>query len=101
MSARPDYSSYVEYSKLRPKEVVARRTEMPIAYLGLGVLEWHGKHNPLGLDGEKAHLVLCELAKRLGGLVMPPIFWCDHRQSLAELSFNDEIEGNWFPEGLW
>lgn len=40
----------IEYHKLRPEQLVKRRTEMPVAYIGLGILEWHGLHNPLGLE---------------------------------------------------
>lgn len=50
------------------------RTKKPVAYLGLGVLEWRGLHNPLGLDGIKANAVLEYIADELGGIVMPPLF---------------------------
>lgn len=43
----------VVYRYLRPKQMVERRDAMPVAYMGLGILEWHGLHNPLGLDGVK------------------------------------------------
>ena len=63
----------VEYRFLRPQALVERRDAMPVAYMGLGVFECHGLHNPLGLDGIKANGIACHLAKKLGGIVMPTI----------------------------
>ena len=74
----------VEYHRLRPRQVVARRRQLPVAYLGLGILEWHGLHNPLGLDGVKAHGVACHLARRIGGIALPPLYWGDNRGEICE-----------------
>lgn len=41
----------VLYEELLPEEFVQRMQEMPVAYLPLGTLEWHGPHMPLGADG--------------------------------------------------
>ena len=41
----------VLYEELLPEECVQRIKEMPVAYLPLGTLEWHGPHMPLGADG--------------------------------------------------
>ena len=41
----------VLYEELLPEECVQRIQEMPVAYLPLGTLEWHGPHMPLGADG--------------------------------------------------
>ena len=39
--------------------------EMPVAYLPLGTLEWHGPHMPLGADGiQSKGLFVCQVAKR-------------------------------------
>jgi creatinine amidohydrolase len=91
-------SSIVEYHKLRPRELVKRRQDMPVAYLALGILEWHGLHNPLGLDGVKAHVVLEHLANKVGGVVMPPLFWGDHRGEICELVFDPKVV-DWLPPG--
>jgi creatinine amidohydrolase len=87
-----------EYHRLRPRELVARRNEMPVAYIGLGILEWHGLHNPLGLDGFKANGIALHLAEQLGGVVMPPLFWGDNRQEICELVFDPAVSP-WLPEG--
>ena len=88
----------VEYHKLRPRDLVLRRNECPVAYLGLGILEWHGLHNPLGLDGIKAHGVGCHLASKLGGVAMPPLFWGDNRAEICEVVFDPAVSP-WLPEG--
>lgn len=88
----------VHYHTLRPRDLVRRRTENPVAYLGVGILEWHGVHNPLGLDGIKADLLCRHMAQELGGVVMPPLYWGDHRAEICELVFDPEVSP-WLPEG--
>ncbi len=88
----------MEYHKLRPKELVRVRNECSVAYLGLGILEWHGFHNPVGLDGIKAHAALKHLADRVGGLVMPPLYWGDHRGHICEVVFDPAVS-EWLPPG--
>lgn len=69
----------VRYEMLRPAEMKARRDKCPVAYLPIGTLEWHGEHNPLGLDALKAHGLVVECAKRGGGVVFPPLFYGENR----------------------
>jgi len=52
--------------RLRPAQVVARRTAWPLANLTLGISEWHGPQNPLGLEGLHAD-ELCVRAAASGG----------------------------------
>lgn len=85
-------NTIVEYQYLRPGAMVERRNAMPVAYMGLGILEWHGLHNPLGLDGVKANGIACCLANRLGGVVMPAQYWGDFRQSIGDLEFTESFE---------
>jgi len=63
----------VRYSDLLPHEFRKRLAERPIAYLPLGTLEWHGEHMPLGSDAIQSEGLMIECARRLGGIVMPPI----------------------------
>lgn len=67
----------IRYEELYPGEVTAAMKEKPLAILPLGLLEWHGEHLPLGVDGLKAQ-GLCEmLARKLGyGIVLPVFWWC-------------------------
>lgn len=87
----------VRYHYLRPRQAVARRRKRPLAWLPLGVLEWHGPQNPLGLDAMKAKAVCCEAARRIGGLVMPALYWGDHRRALAEVVFDPAVSP-WYPQ---
>ena len=44
------------------------RERCPVAYLPLGTLEWHGLHNPVGLDALKAHALAVRCARSGGGV---------------------------------
>lgn len=61
------------YSDLRPAQIETIRLAAPIAYVPWGALEWHCAHDPIGLDSDKAEGICIELAKRTGGVVLPPI----------------------------
>lgn len=61
------------YERLRPAQIEAIRDETPVAYLPWGALEWHSYHCAIGLDGIKAHALLTEIARRVGGIVLPPV----------------------------
>ncbi len=77
----------VRYERLRPAQIVKRRQACPVAYLPLGVIEWHGLQNPMGLDGLKVHGVATRAAQRGGGLVFPVPWYGAHREShLLEFS---------------
>ncbi len=88
----------MRYAELRPRRLVELREAHPVAWLALGILEWHGLHNPLGLDGVKANAVLEYIAERLGGVVMPPLFWGDDRSAIAEVVFDQKVSA-WLPPG--
>ena len=64
----------VLYEELRPRGFAERIAKMPIAYLPLGTLEWHGLHLPLGSDGMQSRGLFCEMARRIGGIVLPMLF---------------------------
>ena len=66
--------SKVDYLELLPGEFTQRLKEGPVAYLPLGTLEWHGPHLPLGADALQAQQFFRLLAKKVGGIVMPPLF---------------------------
>jgi creatinine amidohydrolase len=95
----PESTEEVRYYCLRPAQAVARREALPVAWLPLGVLEWHGVQNPLGLDALKAEGLLCRAAGDIGGLVMPTLYWGDHRRPLAEVVFDPAVS-DWFPSHL-
>ena len=62
------------YGRLTPNEFLSRLTAAPVAYLPLGTLEWHGPHLPLGSDYLQSQAFFMEVASRVGGIVLPPLF---------------------------
>ena len=66
--------SEVEYTHLTPTDFRKRIGEAPIAYLPLGTLEWHGEHLPLGSDGMQSFSFMKDLAREVGGIVLPMLF---------------------------
>jgi len=67
--------NFIRYEESRPEHMKSMIRRSPVAYVPFGALEWHGEHNPLGLDGIKAQ-ALCEAAaEKTGGVVFPPVFW--------------------------
>ena len=65
----------VRLERMRPEQIDAAKARRPAIYLPFGALEWHGYHNPVGLDALKAHEQLVGLAQRAGGVVYPPIYF--------------------------
>lgn len=61
------------YEQMRPDQLEAVFEEYPIAYLPWGASEYHGVHNPIGLDSIKAYGMSVDLAKSVGGLVLPVV----------------------------
>ncbi|MBQ0071597.1 MAG: creatininase family protein [Spirochaetales bacterium] len=64
----------VHYLYLRPQQFLDRINRVPVGYLPLGTLEWHGFHMPLGADAIQSHGIMEILAKEFGGVVFPPLF---------------------------
>jgi creatinine amidohydrolase len=74
----------VLYAELTPPEFRDRIAQAPIAYLPLGTLEWHGEHLPLGADGLQAQGFFLELAKEVGGIVLPMLFLGPDRKEVVD-----------------
>jgi creatinine amidohydrolase len=68
-------SHEVRLERMRPEEVEAAKVARPAIYVAFGSIEWHGYHNPVGLDTVKAHEQLVGLASRIGGVVYPAVFF--------------------------
>jgi creatinine amidohydrolase len=65
----------VRLERMRPEQIEAAVARRPAIYVPFGAMEWHGYHNPVGLDSLKAHEQLVGLAQRAGGVVYPPIYF--------------------------
>lgn len=78
----------VQFEEMFPWEFAQAIAEAPICYIPLGVLEWHGEHNAIGLDTLKAQSVCVRAATQSGGIVIPPLYWAtDTREDLEDGSY--------------
>lgn len=65
----------VRLERMRPSQIDAAVAKRAAIYVPFGAMEWHGYHNPVGLDCLKAHEQLVGLAIRAGGVVYPPVYF--------------------------
>jgi creatinine amidohydrolase len=97
----------VEYELMRPPDIAKERERVPLVFIPIGPIEWHGPHLPLGTDGLHAHAVAVRVARRVGGVVLPTYFLGTETvrlggqgaQSLGALGFatDEHIVGMDFP----
>lgn len=67
--------SRVQWELMLPAEFRAAQSALPVCFLPLGTVEWHGEHNALGLDSLKAHALCIAAAHQAGGgVVHPPLY---------------------------
>ena len=64
----------MNYEDAMPKEFARALERVPVAYLPWGALEWHGEHLPIGSDGLQSYGFFIELAREVGGIVLPMLF---------------------------
>ncbi|MDX6579322.1 MAG: creatinine amidohydrolase, partial [Gaiellales bacterium] len=62
------------YERLRPAELRSLVDAMPLAYVPIGPLEFHGEHLPTGVDWFEAHGLCLRAAAQSGGVVLPPTY---------------------------
>lgn len=71
----PFAKSRVQWELMLPEEFRAAQSALPVCFLPLGTVEWHGEHNALGLDALKAHALCVAAALHAGGgVVHPPLY---------------------------
>jgi creatinine amidohydrolase len=70
-----DLSTAVQMQFMRPAQLEKAIRDFPVAYVPFGLIEWHGKHLPLGNDALKAHAILVKTAEQFGGAVYPPVYF--------------------------
>ena len=63
------------YEECRPDELAACLAASPVAFWPLGLLEHHGWHLPVGFDGIKAQRVCIRIAEKIGGVLLPVMWW--------------------------
>ena len=84
----------VRLELLRPEEIEQDRKDSGVLYLPLGPLEWHGPHIPYGFDALNAYNMAIELAKKMGGLVLPCLYLgaasIVSKKKLTDICFNQD-----------
>ena len=88
----------VQLEYLRPDEIVAEKERCPIVYLPVAPLEWHGPAMPFGTDPLMAQSLARAAAMRMGGVVMPTVFFGTERERPAYIL---EAKGFEDPEHLY
>lgn len=89
------------FEELNPRKFRDIMRRRPIAYLPFGAYEWHGEALPFGTDTFRSRYVLAEVARKLGGVVLPPVWGTDlrrrkHGQTFwgMELFADADLDGN-------
>ncbi len=72
---KPELSPAVQMQFLRPGQLETALRAFPVVYVPFGLIEWHGRHLPLGNDALKAHAILVKAAEQFGGVVYPPVYF--------------------------
>lgn len=65
----------VQMQFMRPGQLDAAGRKFPVVYVPFGLIEWHGRHLPLGNDAIKSHGILVKCAEKFGGVVYPPVYF--------------------------
>lgn len=85
-------SSDVQMQWMRPGQVEDALRRFPAVYVPFGLIEWHGRHLPLGNDALKAHAILVKAAEQFGGIVYPPVYFPYGRTDLDSRDLHPEEE---------
>jgi creatinine amidohydrolase len=64
----------LRYEELLPVQFDEAIRKLPVCYVPIGSIEWHGEHLPLGVDSFRAILILERACEKFGGIVYPPIY---------------------------
>ena len=70
-----DMPCNVQMQFMRPGQMEEAARAFPVAYVPFGLIEWHGRHLPLGNDALKAHAILVKCAQQFGGVVYPAVWF--------------------------
>ncbi|HVN53282.1 MAG TPA: creatininase family protein [Anaerolineaceae bacterium] len=74
-----------EIKYLRPEQIREEMQKVPLAYLPVGPLEWHGPHLPYGTDPLNAESAALRAAAQTGGLVFPTLYFGTERERTPEV----------------
>jgi len=74
-TVKSELSPAVQMQFMRPGQLEKALRDFPVVYVPFGLIEWHGRHLPLGNDALKAHAILVKTAEQFGGVVYPPVYF--------------------------
>jgi len=83
-----------------PAEITREREKLPLIFLPIGLLEWHGPHLPLGVDGINAERVAVGAAQRIGGVVLPTFYIGTERNRTRQDLTSYDLEEAGYVEGM-
>ena len=66
--------STIQWELMLPEEFRTAFEALPVCFLPLGTVEWHGEHDALGLHSLHAHALCIRAAEKAGGIVHPPLY---------------------------
>jgi len=89
-----------KFELLRPDEILNEKKRVPVVYLPIGPLEWHGPHLPVGTDPLNAYSVALALAERTGGVCLPVFYWGTERERSPEMLKNIGFGGGEYIVGM-
>ena len=81
----------MRFEETKPEDYQRAKEAAPVAYVPWGAHEWHGRHNPLGLDTLKAHGQCMALCAETGGVVFPEVY-CGHSTMKPHAGFDCTLE---------
>ena len=76
------------FEELHPDELKKIIRNSGLVFFPIGSLEWHERHLPFGLDSLVSFEICKQLCERLGGCIIPPLYFGTDREH--------EIEGKIF-----
>jgi creatinine amidohydrolase len=90
----------IQFELMKPGEIIEEKKLLPLVFLPVGPLEWHGPHLPLGTDPLIAYEVSLRIARDIGGVVLPPFYWGTERERDANTLKNLGFQGNEWVVGM-
>ena len=90
----------VQFELMKPGEIIEEKKLLPLVFLPVGPLEWHGPHLPLGTDPLIAYEISLRIARDIGGVVLPPFYWGTERERDANTLKSLGFQGNEWVVGM-
>jgi len=90
----------IQFELMKPGEIIEEKKLLPLVFLPVGPLEWHGPHLPLGTDPLIAYEISLRIARDIGGVVLPPFYWGTEREIDANTLKNLGFQGNEWVVGM-